>query len=128
MKSNLSRMTQVVVYQVIQLALVQTRIDRFTAQAQIDTLQFDCDELQIQGSSLDSGIIHQWVWGNGSTSSDSSATTFMGWEPIPPCILAPIPHCLVEDLIRFYQFMVRPKIEASFNIEPVCDKRRFNQH
>ena len=105
-------------------ATVQTRIDRFTALAQIDTLQFDCDELQIQGSSLNSGVEYLWVWGNGSTSSDSSATTlygpgsytalYIGSDPTLPCGR---PDTLI------YQFMVRPKIEAEFNIEPVCDSQ-----
>ena len=105
------------------IALVQTRIDSFSAQARIDTLLFDCDELQIQGSSLDSGILHQWLWGNGNTSLDSSATTIYGPGTYTASYIASDPSLLCgrSDTL-FFPFIVRPRFEASFNLGPVCDQ------
>ena len=105
------------------IAIVQTRIDSFSAEARIDTLLFDCDELQIQGSSLDSGILHQWIWGNGNTSFDSSATTAYGPGVYNAIYIASDTSLLCgrPDSI-FFPFVVRPKIEASFSLGPVCDE------
>ena len=92
------------------IALVQTRIDSFSAQARIDTLLFDCDELQIQGSSLDSGILHQWLWGNGNTSLDSSATTIYGPGTYTASYIASDPSLLCgrSDTL-FFPFDRSPK-------------------
>ncbi|MEC7267684.1 MAG: PKD domain-containing protein, partial [Bacteroidota bacterium] len=105
------------------IATVQTRIDSFLAEAQIDTLLFDCDELQIQGSSLNSGVLRQWLWGNGNTSTDSSTTNIYGPGIYTASYIASDPSLLCgrPDTL-FFQFEVRPKIEATFSLGPVCDE------